>query len=66
MVRTEAEKQKAEAEERRRKDEELEAEREALRAEEARLAKERRENSTSHKIFRELKNFFGKMISEDE
>jgi cell division protein ftsA len=30
------------------------------------LAKERRENSTSHKIFRELKNFFGKMISEDE
>ena len=66
VVRTEAEKQKAEAEERRRKDEELEAEREALRAEEARLAKERRENSTSHKIFRELKNFFGKMISEDE
>ena len=64
--RTEAEKQKAEAEERRRKDEEMEAEREALRAEEARLAKERRENSTSHKIFRELKNFFGKMISEDE
>lgn len=66
VVRTEAEKQKAEAEERRRKDEELEAEREALRAEEARLAKERRENSISHKIFRELKNFFGKMISEDE
>ena len=66
VVRTEAEKQKAEAEERRRKDEEMEAEREALRAEEARLAKERRENSTSHKIFRELKNFFGKMISEDE
>ena len=66
VVRTEAEKQKAEAEERRRKDEEMEAEREALRAEEARLAKERRENSTSHKILRELKNFFGKMISEDE
>ena len=44
----------------------MEAELEAQREEEARIAKEKKENSTSHKIFKELKSFFGKMISEDE
>ena len=66
VVRTEVEKQKAEEEERRRKEAEIEAELEAQREEEARIAKEKKENSTSHKIFKELKSFFGKMISEDE
>ena len=66
VVRTEAEKQKAEEEERRRKEAEMEAELEAQREEEARIAKEKKENSTSHKLFKELKSFFGKMISEDE
>ena len=66
VVRTEVEKQKAEEEERRRKEAEMEAELEAQREEEARIAKEKKENSTSHKIFKELKSFFGKMISEDE
>ena len=66
VVRTEVEKQKAEEEERRRKEAEMEAELKAQREEEARIAKEKKENSTSHKIFKELKSFFGKMISEDE
>lgn len=66
VVLTPTEKEKAEEEARRKRLEREAAERKAAEEEAERIAKEKRENSTLHKMGRNLKKFFQTMVAEDE
>ena len=66
IVQTEEEKKKAEEEIRRKKEAEEEAARQAAEEERERLRKQKSENSLGNKTIRGLKNFFKKMVEEEE
>ena len=66
IVQTEEEKKKAEEEIRRKKEAEEAAARQAAEEERERVKKEKAENSFGTKAVRGLKNFFKKMVEEEE